>query len=90
MGPALSGAVYIIVGLHMYAYLWYIMQVLPKRLGFEFAYLWAAIGLILVYNIVYNHFLAAVIKPGCPKDLRRIESMRSEYKKRANRKSVVN
>ena len=66
MGPVLVISLYLIVGLHLYAYLWFIMKVLPKRLGTEFAYLWAAIGLILVYNIVYNHFLASVIKPGGP------------------------
>ena len=90
MGPALVIAVYFIVGLHLYAFLWFIMRVLPRRLGTEFAYVWASIGLILVYNIVYNHFLAVVVKPSGPADLRKIEVMRCEYKRRANRKSIVN
>jgi hypothetical protein len=70
MGPILVISVYCIVGLHLYAYLWFIMRVLPRRLGTEFAYVWASIGLILVYNIVYNHFLATVVKPSGPADLR--------------------
>jgi hypothetical protein len=50
---------------------------------------WQSIGLILVYNIVYNHFLAMVIKPGSLKDLRQTEKLRQQYKNRANRKSVA-
>jgi hypothetical protein len=89
-GPVLVGGLYGILSIHVYAFLWHIMKVLPKRLGVEFAYLWAAVGLILVYNIVYNHFLATIVKPGSPADLRQIQLMRCEYKKRANRKSIVN
>ena len=51
--------------------------------------MWQSIGLILVYNIVYNHFLAMVIKPGSLKDLRQTEKLRQQYKNRANRKSVA-
>jgi len=89
-GPVFVLSVYLIVGLHLYAFLWFIMRVLPKRLGTEYAYAWAAIGLIIVYNIVYNHFLAVVVKPNGPADLRKIELLRCEYKRRANRKSIVN
>jgi len=31
---------------------------------------WVAIGLVIVYNIAYNHFFATVIKPGGPADLK--------------------
>jgi hypothetical protein len=50
--------------------------------------IWQSIGLILLYNVVYNHFLAMIIKPGGPKEQRLIENLRKTYKNRSNRKSV--
>ena len=89
-GPLLVIGFYVIIIVHFHTYFFHVMKVLPKRLGVEFAYLWAAIGLILVYNIVYNHLLATLIKPGSPRDLRKIELLRCDSKQRANRKSVLN
>lgn len=47
-----------------------------------------AIGLNLLYNIIFNHVLACIIKPGGPKDLRTVENLRDVYKRRTNRKCV--
>jgi len=41
-----------------------------------------------VYNIVYNHLLAMLVKPGSPKDLKMIEQLRLKYKNRTHRKNV--
>ena len=88
LGPILCIALYILVGLHVYAYFGWITQLQQKRLGTTFAFIWQAIGLILLYNVVYNHFLAMIIKPGGPKDQRLVEELRKQYKNRSNRKSV--
>ena len=65
-----------------------IAPLLKKRLGTELGLIWCVIGLVLVYNIVYNHFFAMLLKPGGPKDLRDIERLRTAQKNRASRKSV--
>lgn len=70
MGPFFVVGFYALLALHVYAYFTVILVVLKKRLGVEFGLVWVAIGLILVYNIAYNHFFATVIKPGGPSDLK--------------------
>jgi hypothetical protein len=42
---------------------------LKKRLGVTFGLIWIGIGLSLLYNIIFNHFMAMIIKPGGPKEL---------------------
>ena len=88
LGPILCVSLYTLVGLHVYAYLGWITKLQQKRLGTTFAMIWQSIGLILLYNVVYNHFLAMIIKPGGPKEQRLIENLRKTYKNRSNRKSV--
>ena len=88
LGPVLCFCLYALIALHVYAYFGWIVQLQQKRLGTCFALVWQSIGLILVYNIVYNHFLAMIIKPGSLKDLRQTEKLRQQYKNRSNRKSV--
>ena len=66
-----------------------IAPLLKKRFGTYFGLIWLSIGLVLCYNILYNHFLAMIIKPGNVKDLKMIEQMRQKQKSRANRKSVA-
>ncbi len=39
-------------------------------MGVGFGLVWIAIGLSLLYNIIYNHFFASVIKAGSPLDLK--------------------
>lgn len=90
LGPLLCFCLYALLALHVYAYFGWIVQLQQKRLGTCFALVWQSIGLILVYNIVYNHFLAMIIKPGSLKDLRQTEKLRQQYKNRSNRKSVAN
>ena len=70
MGPFFVIGFYVLLGMHVYAYFTVILTVLKKRLGVEFGIIWVAIGLILVYNIAYNHFFATIIKPGGPGDLK--------------------
>ena len=54
------------MALHVFAYTEVILVVLKKRLGTNFGLLWIAIGVVILYNIVYNHFFAMMIKPGSP------------------------
>jgi hypothetical protein len=41
-----------------------------------------------VFNICYNHFLATIVKPGSPTDLKKVEILREQYKRRQNRKLI--
>ena len=69
LGLILSVAVYIILSLHVYGFFAVIARVIKKRLGVIFGLVWISIGISLLYNIVFNHFWAMVIKPGGPRDL---------------------
>lgn len=73
LGPLFIIAFYALVGLHLYAYFMVVLFVLRKRLGTFFGLTWVGIGLCILYNICFNHTLAAFIKPGSPADLRKIE-----------------
>jgi len=88
LGPALCTGLYIIVYMHAKCYFQYILPLLPSRLGIELSLLWTAIGLTILYNICFNHFLAMTIKPGSPRDLLKTEGLRKHYKERATRKEV--
>ena len=70
LGPLFVLGFYALLGLHTYAYFNVVILVLKKRLGVTFGMIWVAIGLMLVYNIAYNHFFATFIKPGSPLDLK--------------------
>ena len=70
MGPMFVIGFYLLLGLHVYSYFTVVLTVLRKRLGVPFGMVWIAIGLVIVYNIAYNHFFATVIKPGGPADLK--------------------
>jgi hypothetical protein len=70
MGPLFVIGFYILLGLHVYSYFDVVLFVLKKRLGTTFGLIWVAIGLIIVYNVAYNHFFATFIKPGGPSDLK--------------------
>ena len=70
MGPLFVMGLYFLVGLHVYAYFEVVLHVLKRRLGVGFGLVWCAIGLSLVYNVVFNHFMATIIKPGGPSDLK--------------------
>lgn len=88
LGPLFIAGFYALLMLHIYAYFIVIMPVLKKRLGTSFGILWVGIGLSLVYNISFNHFFAAVIKAGSPKDLKIVEQKRKLIKQRENRSGV--
>ena len=74
-GLGLVTGLYSVIGLHFYAYISFIAPLLKKRFGTELGLLWCVVGLVLVYNIVYNHFFAMLLKPGSPADLKKIEQM---------------
>ena len=78
LGMCLVCGLYFLIGLHFQTYLTVISPLLKKRFGTELGLIWIVVGLVLVYNIVYNHFLAMMIKPGSPSDLRKVEKMRQE------------
>ncbi len=61
---------YALVVVHLYAYCEVILVVLRRRLGVSFGLLWVGIGVGILYNVIYNHFFAMVIKPGSPNDLK--------------------
>jgi hypothetical protein len=88
LGIILCFSTYILLSLHIYAYFTVIALVLKKRLGVFFGLVWVAIGLSLVYNIIFNHFCAMFLKPGSPKDLVNIEILRKEIKNRESRKAA--
>ena len=87
-GMLLCLTTYVLLVLNMYAYFSVIAPLLKKRLGVVFGLIWVAIGMALVYNLVFNHFFATIIKPGCPVDLKDNEKLRKEIKNRENRKAA--
>jgi hypothetical protein len=46
-----------------------ISKVLRRRLGVYFGMVWITIGVVITFNVVFNHMMAMVIKPGGPTDL---------------------
>ena len=76
LGIGLVTALYYLIGLHFVAFVNVICPLLKKRFGTELGLVWVAVGMILVFNIVYNHFLAMMLKPGQPSDVKMIENMR--------------
>ena len=88
IGMLLCLATYLLLSLHVYAYFSVIALVLKKRLGVFFGLVWIAIGMSLLYNIIFNHFWAMLLKPGSPKDLVNIEILRKEVKNRESRKAA--
>jgi|LauGreDrversion4_2_1035121.scaffolds.fasta_scaffold426713_2 hypothetical protein len=69
-GPWFVIAVYVMLLMHLYAHFSVTLCLLKKSLGNTFGLIWVAIGAMLFYNIVYNHFFAMIVKPGGPKDLK--------------------
>lgn len=88
MGPGFCIGLYYLIWLHFEAFIFIITKVLNKRLGTGFALVWIGIGLVLVFNIVWNHFLAMIIKPGGPYDLAKTEELREYYKNKKTRKDL--
>ena len=88
LGPCLVVGLYAIVGVHVYAYFTVITPLLKDRVGTFIGMVWIIVGLSLVYNIVFNHLLAVIIKPGGPSDTVMIEEMRRKQKNRSNRKEI--
>jgi len=88
ISPAFAIALYSLIGAHFYTFIVLITPLLKRRLGTVLGLTWVATGLILVYNICYNHAMALMVKPGSPKDLQRIEKARMQLKQRAGRKKI--
>jgi hypothetical protein len=68
-GPCFVSAIYYLLYRHSYVFLTIICKVMRKRLGPTFGMVWTAIGVIITFNVVFNHLMAMLIKPGGPKDL---------------------
>ena len=78
LGPCLVVALYALLGVQTYAFFTVITPLLKNRIGTTFGMIWIIVGLSLLYNIVFNHFFAVVLKPGGPTDTKNIENMRIE------------
>jgi hypothetical protein len=89
LGPMLILAFYALIGIHIYSFFNCSMYIMKARVGTKLGMIWAAIGLSLLYNLFFNHFMAYMIKPGGPKDLHRIEEKRKLEKKREGKREVV-
>ena len=68
-GPAFVGGFYYLMLYHTWVFLTIIATVLRSRVGTNFAVVWTMIGIVITYNVVWNHLLAMCLKPGSPKDL---------------------
>ena len=88
LGPILVLGLYAIVALHVYAFFTVVTPLLKNRIGTELGMLWIIVGLSLVYNIVFNHFMAVILKPGGPIETRETEKVRQAQKQRSHRKEV--
>lgn len=81
---------YYLLYMHIYSYcVDGVMAVVKKRLGDEFGLVWTAVGVIIGYNVLFNHTMACWIKAGGPSDLVRIEGLRDKIKQRAVRKEFI-
>ena len=69
IGPIFVCGFYYLMGYHTWIFLTVISPVMRKRVGVEFGMVWTLIGVIITYNVVWNHLLAMFLKPGSPKDL---------------------
>ena len=85
IGFAFGMALYGLIYLHSHAYFNVIIFAMKKRVGREAALAWSAVGLVILYNLCFNHFFAMITKPGSPKDLIKIEEMRRKLKNRESR-----
>ena len=88
LGVILTLTTYVVLTMHIYGFFSVIAQVLKRRLGVFFGLVWISIGISLVYNIVFNHFWAMMIKPGGPRELIENEQLRKETKNREGRKAA--
>ena len=73
LGPCLVVGLYLLVGVQTYAFFTVITPLLKNRIGTPLGIIWIIVGLSLLYNIVFNHFFAVVLKPGGPVDTKNIE-----------------
>ena len=79
IAPIFILVLYFILGVHVYAHFSVTLFVLKKRLGLGFGLLWVGIGASIYYNVVYNHILAMLIKPGGPRELK-VRKFKVRYK----------
>lgn len=87
-GMILIGLTYLVLGLHAWGFFTVIAHVLKRRLGVFFGLVWVSIGIVLMYNIVFNYFWAIVVRPGGPQELKINEMIRREVKNRESRKAA--
>ena len=68
-GPVFVVGFYYLMGYHTWVFLTIIATVMRVRVGTELAVVWTVIGIVITYNVVWNHLLAMCLRPGSPKDL---------------------
>ena len=85
LGTVFGIALYVLVGFHVHAVFNVILPALKRRIGEPATLVWISFGLIILYNLCFNHFLAMMIKPGSPKDLLRNQIRRNKLKNREGR-----
>ena len=77
-GLGMALGLYAIIGVHFYAFIEVICPLMKLRLGTEMGLVWIGVGLAILFNILFNHFWAMVIKPGSSRDQKQIEKMRQQ------------
>ncbi len=80
---------YILIGVHFQAFFAVVMPLIKRRLGTYLGLIWIAVGFALLYNVVYNHILAILVKPGSPKDLARVEYLKTQAKKQKGGEKAI-
>ena len=75
-GPGFIIGFYYLIYLHIDTYLFHVMAVVKKRLGTPFGLVWTAVGVIIGFNVIFNHMMAVIIKANGPTELVQIERLR--------------
>ena len=66
IGPFFVIAFYGLVYMHIVSFFQVTLVVLSKKAGPQIGLIWVALGLCIVYNILFNHSLAVFVKSSGP------------------------
>ena len=87
-GPLFVIGFYTLIYYHIRVFCTVIIAVLFKRLGVAFSLMWMMAGGVIGLNVVFNYTMAMIIKANGPKEIKKIEVMRSRYKNRQTKKEM--
>ena len=73
LGWVLVIGFYFLMGMHLWAYFEVVAPLMHDRLGTKLGLSWSFVGLVLLYNMVFNHVFACIIKASGPSDIPKIE-----------------